>query len=109
MPGVTNAVSVLTRPQSGSTRVDGYHAEQGGSDFSQIVNINYIDENGLDALGIKIIEGRNFTRDEIRYVNRDDDMVPDKVLITEDYAKKMFPDGRAAGKTIYYGENDTPT
>lgn len=108
MAGVKDATALLTTPQGGGTRVDSYHAEQGGSDFAQFVNINYIDEHGLDAFGIKILEGRNFTREEIRYVNRDDDSIPEKVLLTQDFALKLFPEGNAAGKTIYYGENDRP-
>ena len=108
MPGVLDATAILTTPQGGGTRVDGYHAEQGGSDFFQVVNINYIDHHGLDAFGLEIVAGRNFTAEEIRYVNRDDDSIPEKMLVTEDYAKKLFEDGNAAGKTVYYGDNDIP-
>jgi putative ABC transport system permease protein len=108
MPGVLDSTPILTTPQGGSTRVDGYHTEQGGSDLSQIVNINYMDEHGMDALGLAMVEGRNFTRDEIRYVSRNDPAIPDKMIITVDYAKKLFPEGNALGNTIYYGENDLP-
>ena len=108
IPGVNNATGLLTTPQGGGTRVDGYHSEQGGYDFHQMVNINYIDENGLDAFGLKLVAGRNFTPEEVKYVNRDDDSIPDKVLVTQAYADKLFEDGNAAGKSIYYGDNDIP-
>ncbi len=108
IPGVLDATPVLTTPQGGSTRVDGYHSTPRGSDLSQIVNINYMDEHGIDALGLKMVEGRNFTRDEIRYVSRNDVAIPDKMIITVDYAKRMFPEGNAVGNRVYYGDNDQP-
>ena len=108
IPGVINATPVLTTPQGGGTRVDGYHAEQGGFDFDQLVNINYVDHYGFDALGLKIIEGRNFTPQEIRYVARNDDSIPENIILTEDYATRLFPEGNAVGKNLYYGDNDRP-
>jgi putative ABC transport system permease protein len=108
IPGVINATPVLTIPQGGSTRVDGYHAQQGNVDFAQLVNINYIDHHGFEALGLKIIAGRNFTQEEITYVGRNDDTIPTKIILTLDYANRLFPEGNAAGKNLYYGDNDIP-
>ena len=68
------------------------------------INVNYyaVDERGVESLGVKLAEGRNFTQSEIQY-NPDpasSDFVP-FVILTKDAAKAIFGTEHAVGKTVY--------
>ncbi len=57
---------------------------------------------GVDVLGVKLIQGRNFTLSDIN------DSESNNVIITKAYADRMFPDGDALGKQIQGREPDNP-
>lgn len=65
----------------------------------------------LRTLGVRLVEGRYFTAEEFMVIDpetsRDN---PPIVLVTEDFARKMFPDAASAvGKTLYLGNTaDAP-
>ena len=61
------------------------------------------DEHALNTLGLKLIAGRNFTRDEI--VQRESDDAPSvgAVIVTKALAEKAFPSQNALGKEIFIG------
>jgi putative ABC transport system permease protein len=58
---------------------------------------------------LKLVAGRNFTADEINSFQRNDTLQPPVVLMTQQLAKKVFPDGDAVGKQVYLSENATPS
>ncbi|AOL20821.1 ABC transporter permease [Xanthomonas citri pv. malvacearum] len=67
-----------------------------------------VSEGSLDALGMQLDAGRDFSPDE--YISQEkadnDDEVRKKgaaVILTQGAADKMFPDHSALGKTIYSG------
>ncbi|WP_386340890.1 ABC transporter permease [Xanthomonas citri pv. citri] len=67
-----------------------------------------VSEGSLDALGMQLNAGRDFSPDE--YISQEkadnDDEVRKKgaaVILTQGAADKMFPDHSALGKTIYSG------
>jgi putative ABC transport system permease protein len=104
LPGVVSASSINGIPLSGG----GSSINLGPvTDRKKItVNLNYyeVDEHGIDALGVKLAEGRNFTEGEIQY-NADPssaDFVP-FVILTKDSARAIFGDEHALGKTVYDG------
>jgi putative ABC transport system permease protein len=109
LPGVISASSINGIPLSGggsSTNL-GPTAER----EKQNVNVNYytVDERGMESLGVKLIEGRNFTEAEIEF-NPDPagpQFAPFAIL-TKDAARAVFGDEHAAvGKTVYGGANQT--
>ncbi len=62
-----------------------------------------MDEQGLETLGSHIIAGRGFRKDEILPPLTPEDQtraIPSLVL-TQDAARALFPDGNALGKTVY--------
>ncbi|TWR42771.1 FtsX-like permease family protein [Xanthomonas vasicola] len=68
-----------------------------------------VSEGSLDALGLQLNAGRDFSPDE--YISQEkadnDDEVRKKgaaVILTQAAADKMFPDHSALGKTIYSGD-----
>ena len=63
---------------------------------------------GLDALGVKLSSGRNFLPEEIDYILPATEIpTPASVLVTQQLADQLFPDGNALGKTVYWGSMDS--
>jgi putative ABC transport system permease protein len=59
----------------------------------------------VQAMGLKLIEGRDFTADDVTEVDLDAvDFMPKHVIITQTLAKKLFPDAAGVvGKTMFFG------
>lgn len=105
IPGVVGATPVLSYLQSGSARVDGYRNTRDSDAIDNtLTNVNFIDEQGLDALGIELLAGRWFREDEIKTIDADYNGTPSVVILTETLAKTHFPDGDALGKLLYTGD-----
>jgi putative ABC transport system permease protein len=66
--------------------------------------VNYfdMDEQGLAALGVRLLAGRPFRADEILPPTRatDGDSVP-QLIVTRATARRLFPGGDALGRTVY--------
>ena len=106
MPGVVSASSINGIPLSG-----GGSATDLGTvpqRDKQTVNVNYytVDEHGMESLGVKLLEGRNFTEAQIEY---DPDPATGQwanfAILTKDAARAIFGDEHAIGKTIYQGSD----
>ena len=53
---------------------------------------------------LKLVEGRDFTPEDVLYVDPDKTQELGKVaIITQELAKKLFPDSSAVGKNLYFG------
>jgi len=62
------------------------------------------DEQGLDALGMKLIAGRWFRPEEVQILDDLDDLVRVHVpslVVTQAVADILFPEGDALGQTVY--------
>ncbi len=58
-------------------------------------------EEGLDSLGVQLTSGRNFLPEEIHYdLPADDSPTPPSVLVTQELADALYPDGDALGRCI---------
>jgi putative ABC transport system permease protein len=104
IPGVASVGYMDRPPLTGSGNNSGFFAGP-NVDQEPAHNANYwnADETTADALGIKIIEGRNFTRADVALNNDDgEDRVPN-ALITRAFADDLFGDESAAGKMMYNG------
>lgn len=64
-----------------------------------------IDEQGLKALGVKLIAGRDFRPEEI--ASPQSYGTPAEVIITHHLAEKLFPGVSAVGRSLYMA-NSTP-
>ncbi len=56
------------------------------------------DEHVLNTMGVELVEGRNFTANEVVYGQGNPEPV---LIINQSLADKMFPGGDALGSTIY--------
>jgi putative ABC transport system permease protein len=102
LPGVVDAAPISQIPLSGGGSSTNLGAEQAREKVTINTNHFSVDEHGVDALGVKLVEGRNFTQSEIQY-NADpnsSDFVP-FVILNRDAAKAIFGTEHALGKTVY--------
>jgi len=67
----------------------------------QLVTFFASDEHAVDTLGISLVAGRNFRRDEIIASGPNEKMSPASIIVTRSLADELFPDGSALGKTVY--------
>ncbi|MEP6898905.1 MAG: ABC transporter permease, partial [Rhodanobacter sp.] len=66
------------------------------------------DEHFIDALGLRIVAGRNFRADEVVVMGAQQAITPPVVIVSKALADRLFPDGNALGKT-FYAMGATPT
>jgi putative ABC transport system permease protein len=102
LPGVRSASPISQIPMSGGGSSTNLGPEQTREKVTINTNHFSVDENGVEALGVKLIEGRNFTQAEIQY-NPDpanSDFVP-FVILNKDAALAIFGTEHALGKTVY--------
>lgn len=108
LPGVVSASSINGIPLSG-----GGSATDLGTipqRDKQTINTNYytVDEHGMDSLGVKLMEGRNFTQGEIEFdPDPNGGQFAHFAIITKDTARALFGDEHAVGKTIYQGSDES--
>jgi putative ABC transport system permease protein len=58
----------------------------------------------VKTLQLKLIEGRDFTPDDVEYIDPDKTQSLGRIaIVTQALAKKLFPEGSAVGKTVYIG------
>jgi putative ABC transport system permease protein len=69
----------------------------------------FADEHALATLGVKLIAGRNFTASEITPFDRDQRPAPPQVIVTKAFADKLYPEGNALGKAVYYTKGQPST
>ncbi len=104
LPGVVSASSINGIPLSGGGSATNLGPSQVRE--KQTINTNYytVDERGMESLGVKLLEGRNFTEAEIEF--NPDPAGPQFTpfaIISKDTAIAVFGDEHAVGKTIYGG------
>ena len=105
MPGVVAVTTTNTTPLSngGWSSVVGL---QPGTDFDtrdggQATAFYMVDENGVDAFGVRLVEGRNFRADEIVDFDQNTGLATGVVIVTSALAKALFPDESIVGKQVY--------
>jgi putative ABC transport system permease protein len=73
--------------------------------FSESVNVYQyeFDEQGVQTLGARVIAGRNFRKEEVMPpLTTDNQSRPTPlIIVTQQLAEALFPDGKAVGKVAY--------
>lgn len=70
--------------------------------------IYFTDTSGVDTFAVDLIDGENFTEDQIIWRDPDNNTWPAHTIITEALGKEMWPDetGSYVGKTMYINDYD---
>jgi putative ABC transport system permease protein len=102
LPGVVDATASNSFPLSGGGSTDGLQLNPDQKDASALSARYLVDEHGMQALGLKLIAGRNFKADEVVDLHGFTDRVPtNAAIITRALAEKLFPGQDALGRSIY--------
>ena len=101
LPGVVAATSINAVPLSGGGSGTSYYTEPGEKGTRGDVNYFEVDEQGVDTLGVEIVEGRNFDASAVKPSEQFRSSFVSEVLITRALADEMFPGQPAVGKTLY--------
>ncbi|MCJ8274387.1 MAG: ABC transporter permease [Psychrosphaera sp.] len=102
IPGVIDAVVINHTPIAGSGSASSWDLVAKDEIGQFRSGIFRGDEHVLNTMGLTLLEGRNFTANEVEYGSSR--IVP-VVIINKSLADKLFPDGDALGKTIYAQSN----
>ncbi len=108
LPGVASAATTNAVPMSESGWGAGLSLQPHQKSSTADTAIYIVDDKGLDTFGVKLIAGRDFKPEEVTDTKFGDTLRPSVIIVTEAVAKKMFPDGDALGKSVYFNE-DPPT
>ena len=110
-PGVVDAVATNSFPLRGGGWSQGVALEPGAGQDTVGTAIYFVDDHGIDAFGLDLVEGRNFLPEQIDLDGFDDGTWPPLAIATQALAEELFPDdtGSIVGKTIYINENDPVT
>ncbi|HEU0277607.1 MAG TPA: FtsX-like permease family protein [Rhodanobacteraceae bacterium] len=101
LPGVRDAVSSNSYPLRGGGWDDLITMTPEQVQKTTDATVYFGDTHFLDALGLKLIAGRNFRADEVEPMAPQQAGTPPVVIVTKALADKLFPNGSALGKTFY--------
>jgi len=109
LPGVRDAVASNSLPLRQGGWSEGLNREPGVGKSVSSSAIYFVDEHGLETFGLKLIDGGNFTPNQVGWVNRDVHDWPATVIVTQALAEDLFPDheGSYVGKTFWF-DDDNP-
>jgi len=107
-PGVVDAFASNSFPLRGGGWSMGLALEPGSGHDGIGTAIYFSDEHAIDAFGTNLIEGRNFTHDDVTWNDEESGTWPPMGIITQGLADELFPDeeGSVVGKTVYVNDND---
>jgi putative ABC transport system permease protein len=104
LDGVVTASASNAVPLSGSGSGEYWYRSPERKSSEEVSSLFYeMDEQGLQTLGARLIAGRDFRPEEVLpavTAEHGDQRVPE-IIVTEDLARALFPQGNPLGKTVY--------
>ncbi|HEU5398890.1 MAG TPA: FtsX-like permease family protein [Gammaproteobacteria bacterium] len=107
IPGVVDASPSQAIPLSGGGWSSSFATVPDSKGNDVDAGVFHVDEHGLNTLGTRLVEGRNFTHEEIQYQNPDTYVHPSIGIVSRAMAEKLFPGQDPIGKVLY--ENNPRT
>jgi putative ABC transport system permease protein len=108
MPGVVNAVETNSFPLRQGGWSEGLHREPGVGKSVSSSAIYFVDEHGLETFALNLIDGENFSPEQVVWDSDSDDFWPATVIITEALAEDLYPDheGSYVGQTFWFNDDN---
>jgi len=108
VPGVANAVATNSFPLRQGGWSESLHREPGVGKSVSSSAIYFVDEHGLDTFALNLIDGKNFSPEEVSWDSDTTDPWPATVVITQALGEHLFPDheGSYVGKTFYFNDDN---
>ena len=108
LPGIIDVVATNSHPLRQGGWSEGLHREPGVGKSVSSSAIYFVDEHGLDAFGVNLVDGENFAPEEVSWDSDSDDFWPATVIITQALAEDLFPDheGSYVGKEFWFNDDN---
>lgn len=108
LPGVADASPTNSVPMSDGGWGTGLSLQPRQKKSTADTTIYLVDDHAISTFGTHLIAGRNFKPEEIESHDFGDQLLPKVAIVSKALADKMFPDGDAIGKQVYF-DQDPPT
>jgi putative ABC transport system permease protein len=110
LPGVKAATWISQMPMSRSGSNSGFALDRKQARHSLILSTYFAPPGAIDVLGVKLVEGRDITNDDMVEFDSEKDSPtrtwPRAIILTKAAAERLYPGQSAVGKTLYYGTGD---
>ncbi|MEM9301858.1 MAG: FtsX-like permease family protein [Pseudomonadota bacterium] len=106
LPGIISATPINSVPLSGGGWGEGFKNSPDPDQPADTANVYWVNEEGLETLGVTLAEGRTFTRDEILIRDSNERGYPEVVIITRALADQVFGEGEPALGEMIYPDDD---
>jgi putative ABC transport system permease protein len=104
VPGVASVAWINQTPMSTSGWNMGLSLDTKQPESTTNTALYFGPDSLVKTLQLKLIEGRDFTPDDVEYIDPDKTQDLGRIgIVTQVMAKKLFPTGSAVGKTVYIG------
>lgn len=102
IPGVIAVTTTNSVPASGSGWGDNYFSSPEASSTDDVHAGKFmVDEEGLEALGLKLVAGRNIEPEDMVSRAMEEIIRPEVLLVSQSMADALFPDGDALDQIIW--------
>jgi putative ABC transport system permease protein len=103
IPGVVAASSLSAIPLSGGGLSATFGAEADPAKVTILASYYRADEQTLAALGVRLVEGRFFTKQEVEFLEAPSSKFAPVVVISRDMARALFGNEAPLGKLVHDG------
>lgn len=101
LPGVVDATTINAIPLSGGGSSNQYFTQPGEKGEKSPVNYFLVDEHGINTLGVKLVEGRNFDASIVTKPDRNSSAFVPEVILSRAVEKELFKGKPALGQNVY--------
>ena len=108
LPGVADASPTNSVPMSDGGWGTGLSLAPRQKKSTADTTVYLVDDHAISTFGTHLVAGRNFKPEEIETHDFGDQLLPKVAILSKALADKMFPDGDAIGKQVYF-DQDPPT
>jgi putative ABC transport system permease protein len=110
IPGVASVAWTNQTPLSRSGWNMGLSLDTKQAETTTNTSMYFGPDSLVKTLGLKLIEGRDFTADDVQLIDPEKTQELGRIaIVSQTLAKKLFPTGSAIGKTIYLGTGSDAT
>lgn len=111
VPGVESAAAVNMLPYTQTSQYNYVSLEPNPPQRGVFVSLYNASEDFLETLGLRLVAGRDFMPDEYTDMESlialgDEAGVP-SAIVTAALAERLFPDGNAVGRGVYFSDKPT--
>ena len=103
LPGVVSATTINSIPLSGGGSSTTVYTEPGEKGVQANGNYFEIDDRGIETLGVKLIEGRNFDASIVTKPKPESGWRPPELILSKALATELFGPAPWVGKSVYDG------